>query len=156
LFLQATSKNGIPLEVIRSRLPDINKEISSVLQGVTGFTVELESDEGSNEMSIYINYGDSRRIIECCSGMEKMMSALAIRVALINVSSLPKSDILIIDEGFGTLDGVNVEACGRFLEALKKWFKTILIISHVDAIKDNVDNILEIERKGIDSHVVFS
>ena len=71
LFHQATSKNGIPLEVIRSRLPEINQEIASILQGVTGFTVELESDEGSNEMSVYINYGDSRRIIECCSGMEK-------------------------------------------------------------------------------------
>ena len=156
LFLQATSKNGIPLEVIRSRLPEINAEIASVLQGVTGFTVELESDEGSNEMAIYINYGDSRRIIECCSGMEKMMSALAIRVALINVSALPKSDILIIDEGFGSLDAMNVEACGRFLEALKKWFKTILVISHVDAVKDGVDNVLEIIRKGPDAKVQFT
>lgn len=155
LFLQATSKNGIPLEVIRSRLPAINEEIASVLQGITGFTVELESDEGSNEMSIYVNYGDSRRIVECCSGMEKMMSALAIRVALINFSVLSKSDVLIIDEGFGTLDSSNVEACGRFLEALKQWFKTILVISHVDAVKDIVDNVLEIERRGVDSHVIF-
>lgn len=155
LFLQATSKNGIPLEVIRSRLPEINAEIASILQGVTGFTVELESDEGSNEMSIYINYGDSRRIIECCSGMEKMMSALAIRVALINVSALPKSDMLIIDEGFGSLDSGNIEACSRFLESLKKWFKTILVISHVDAIKDSVDNILEITRKSQDAHVKY-
>ena len=67
-----------------------------------------------------------------------------------------RSDILIIDEGFGALDGGNIEACGRFLEALKKWFKTILIISHVDAVKDNVDNVLEIERRGVDSHVIFS
>ena len=156
LFHQATSKNGIPLEVIRSRLPEINNEIASILQGVTGFTVELESDEGSNEMSVYINYGDSRRIIECCSGMEKMMSALAIRVALINVSALPKSDILIIDEGFGALDSANIEACGRFLESLKKWFKTILVISHVDAVKDGVDNVLEIRRQGPDAKVQFS
>jgi exonuclease SbcC len=156
LFLQATSKNGIPLEVIRSRLPEINAEIASVLQGVTGFTVELESDEGSNEMSVYINYGDSQRIIECCSGMEKMMAALAIRVALINVSALPKSDILIIDEGFGTLDSANVEACGRFLEALKKWFKAVIVISHIDAVKDNVDNVLEIRRKGPDAEIKFA
>ena len=153
LFLQATSKNGVPLEVIRSRLPEINVEIASVLQGVTGFTVELESDEGSNEMAIYINYGDSRRIIECCSGMEKMMASLAIRVALINVSTLPKSDILIIDEGFGALDSANVEACGRFLEALKKWFKTILVISHVDGVKDGVDTVLEIGRSGLNAQI---
>jgi exonuclease SbcC len=87
--------------------------------------------------------------------MEKMMAALAIRVALINVSALPKSDILIIDEGFGSLDSANVEACGRFLESLKKWFKAIIVISHVDAIKDSVDNILEISRKGSDAQIKF-
>ena len=153
LFIDATSKNGIPLEVIRARLPEINSEIASILQGVTGFTVELESDEGSNEMNIYINYGDSRRIIECCSGMEKMMAAMAIRVALTNVSSLPKASILIIDEGFGALDSGNLEACSRFLESLKKWFRTIIVISHVDAIKDTADNVIEVSRKGPDAYV---
>ena len=58
-------------------------------------------------MDIYINYGDSRRIIELASGMEKMMAALAIRVALINISSLPKTSMLMIDEGFGSLDETN-------------------------------------------------
>ena len=154
LFMQATSKNGLPLEIIRSRLPEINAEISSILQGVTGFTVELESDEGSNDMNIYINYGDSKRIIECCSGMEKMMSAMAIRVALTNVSELSKSDILIIDEGFGSLDAANIEACSRFLESLKKWFRCIIVISHVDAIKDSVDNILEISKRGMDAQII--
>ena len=156
LFLQATSKNGVPLQIIRSRLPDINLEIASILQGVTGFTVELDSLEGSADMQVFINYGDSRRIIECCSGMEKMMSALAIRVALINVSSLPKPDMLIIDEGFGSLDSGNVEACNRFLESLKKWFRVVLVISHVDAVKDGVDNVLEISRQGADAKIIHT
>ena len=114
------------------------------MQGVVGFTVELETKPGSNDMQIYINYGDSRRIIECGSGMEKMMASLAIRVALINISSLPKTDLLVIDEGFGALDDTNIEACSRLLDSLKKWFKNIMIISHVDAVKDAVDNVLEI------------
>ena len=104
-------------------------------------------------MDIYINYGDSRRVIELASGMEKMISSLAIRVALINVSSLPKSDMLIIDEGFGTLDDMNVEACNRLLISLKRYFKHILIISHVDAVKDIVDNVIDITKKGKDSRV---
>ena len=104
-------------------------------------------------MNVYINYGDSRRIIECCSGMEKMMASIATRVALTNVSALPKANMLIIDEGFGALDSTNVEACSRFLESLKKWFHCVLIISHVDAIKDSVDNFVEISRKGLDSYV---
>ena len=106
-------------------------------------------------MDIYIDYGDSRRIIECASGMEKMVSSLAIRVALINISSLPKTDMLIIDEGFGALDEINIEACNRLLDSLKKWFKNILVISHVDAVKDAVDNVLDITKRGKDAMVRF-
>ncbi len=153
LFSQAVSKKGIPLQIINSYLPVINSEISKILQNNVGFTVELEADLNSNAMDIYINYGDSRRIIELASGMEKMISSLAIRVALINVSSLPKCDILIIDEGFGSLDDMNVEACNRLLVSLKKNFKNILIISHVDAVKDVVDNVIDITKKGKDSRV---
>ena len=144
MFLQAVSKKGIPRQIISSQLPLINIEITKILQGITGFTVELEADPDSNSMDIFINYGDSKRIIELASGMEKMMASLAIRVALINISSLPKTDMLIIDEGFGALDETNIEACNTLLDSLKKWFRNIIIISHIDAVKDSVDNVIDI------------
>ena len=155
LFMSAVSKNGIPRQIMMSQLPVINAEISKILQDAVGFTVELEADGSSNSMDIYINYGDSRRIIECGSGMEKMMASLAIRVALINISSLPKTDLLIIDEGFGALDEMNVAACNRLLKSLKRWFRNILVISHVDGVKDVVDNVIEITRNGKNAQVVF-
>jgi DNA repair exonuclease SbcCD ATPase subunit len=155
LIMNAVNKKGIPLQILNSELPKINVEISKILQGVVGFTVALEADTNSNAMDIYIDYGDSKRIIECSSGMEKMLSSLAIRVALINISSLPKCDTLIIDEGFGALDEMNVEACNRMLQSLTKWFKNIIVISHVDAVKDAVDNVLEITHKGKDSRVRY-
>jgi len=155
LIMNAVSKKGIPTQILSTQLPGINEEISKILQGVAGFTVELEADKNSNAMDIYINYGDSRRIIECASGMEKMVSSLAIRVALINVSSLPKCDTLVIDEGFGTLDEINVEACNRLLSSLKRWFRNILVISHVDAVKDSVDMVLDITNEGKNSKVVY-
>ena len=153
LFIQATSKRGIPVQVISGLLPQINSEISKILKGVVGFTVVLEADVDSNAMDIYIDYGDSRRIVELGSGMEKMIASLAIRVALINVSSLPKTSMLMIDEGFGSLDENNLESCGKLLHSLKKWFKNIVVISHIDAIKDIVDNTIDITKKGADSHV---
>jgi len=155
LFINAVSKNGIPLKIMSVQLPAINTEISKILQGVVGFTVELEADPDTNEMEVYLNYGDSKRIIECGSGMEKMMASLAIRVALINMTSLPKSDLLIIDEGFGALDDMNVESCTRLLNSLKKWFKSILVISHVDAVKDAVENVLDITQKDMNARVVY-
>ena len=153
-FLQAVDKKGIPLKIMSVQLPVINAEIEKILHGVVEFTVEIEAEENTNALEVFINYGDSKRVIECASGMEKMLSSLAIRVALINVSNLPKSDLLIIDEGFGALDEGNIEACSRLLVSLKKWFKCILVISHIDAIKDVVDNVLDIRNKGKNSLVV--
>ena len=150
-LIQAYGKNGLPQVVLTQQLPRINQEIASILQGICGFTVVLTSD-GSN-LDVNLDYGDSQRPVELGSGMEKMMASLALRVALINVSSLPKSDMFIIDEGFGALDDVNVEACNRLLVSLKRFFKTIIVISHVDAIKDAVDNIIEISKQGADAYV---
>ena len=153
MFIQATSKRGIPVQLLYSLLPKINSEILKILQGVVDFTIELEADLKSNAMDIYINYGDSRRIVELASGMEKMMASLAIRVALINISTLPKTNMLIIDEGFGALDETNLESCGKLLASFKKLFKNIIIVSHIDAIKDIVDNSIEIIKEGVDSYV---
>ena len=156
LIMQGVSKKGIPRLIMKSQLPHINNEISKILQGVMGFTVELEADSDTNSMDVFINYGDSRRVIELGSGMEKMISSLAIRVALINVSSLPKPDVFIIDEGFGTLDENNVAACNRLLDSMRKWFKNIMIISHVDGVKDAVDNTLDISSRGKDAHITYN
>lgn len=143
LLESAFSKKGVPQEIISNALPKINTEISEILDGIAGFTVEIECDD-SNSVEIYLNYGDNRRLIELGSGMEKMISSIAIRVALTNISSLPKSSMFIIDEGFGALDDSNLEACARLLTNLKSYFRNILIISHVDAIKDVVDNVIDI------------
>ena len=74
-----------------------------------------------------------------------MVSSLAIRVALISLSSLPKLTTLIIDEGFGTLDENRIQALGRLFDSLKDKFKNILIISHIDSVKDMADHIIDID-----------
>lgn len=153
LLSSAFGKNGIPLEIVKNKLPQINAELSNILNGAVEFTVELESEPSSNSMEIYLNYGDSRRIIECGSGMEKMMSSIAIRAALTNISNLPKPDFFIIDEGFGALDANNLESCSLLLKSLTRFFRTILVISHVDTVKDIVDNVIEISKRGLNACV---
>ncbi len=152
-LLAATSWRGIPAAILQSMVPAINEELGSILQESVGFTIELEIDDSKTEM--YINYGDSRRPIECGSGMEKMVSSLALRVALTNISSLSKSDMLIIDEGFGSLDAGNIEAVTGLLQKLRNWYRLILLISHVDLVKDCVDDIIEINSFDKNAKVVY-
>ncbi len=153
-FLQrATSWRGIPTQVMAKQLPAINAELAKILSDVTGFTIELEVDERNTD--IYINYGDTRRPVECASGMEKMVSSMALRVAMSNVSSLSKSDMFVVDEGFGALDPQNIEAVVGLLHRLKRYYRLILVISHVEVIKDSVDDVIEITREGVDSKVKY-
>jgi len=154
LITSAFSKRGIPSTVVNAELPVINTVIAQILHGIVDFTVELASQDEGNALDVYINYGDSRRLLELGSGMEKFVSSLAIRVALTTVSSLPKTDIFIIDEGFGSLDDAGIEACGRLLQSLKRYFRDVLVITHVDGIKDVADNVIEITKIEKDSMVL--
>ncbi|NBW06515.1 MAG: hypothetical protein EBR82_00640 [Caulobacteraceae bacterium] len=153
LVSTAFSKKGIPMLITKTQLPRINAEVSKVLQGIVDFTIELENDEESDALEIYINYGDSKRVVELCSGMEKTIASIALRAAMTNITTLPKPDIFIIDEGFGTLDNAGVESCNRLLASLKNQFKTVVVITHVDGIKDAADHIIEITRNEKDSRV---
>lgn len=155
LIASAFSKKGIPSIIVSSQLPLINAEIANILHGIVDFTVEFEADDNTDALELYINYGDSKRIIELASGMEKVVSSLAIRVALINVSSLPKTNMFIIDEGFSALDDAQVEACNRLIQSLKRYFKTVIVITHIDGIKDSVDSVIEIEKNEKDSRVMY-
>jgi DNA repair exonuclease SbcCD ATPase subunit len=85
--------------------------------------------------------------------MEKMMAGIAIRVAMINLSSLPKSDIFVIDEGFNALDEEHVGKCLELLQTLKGYFKSVLVISHMQRVKEAADTIIEVVSAGSDSKI---
>ena len=85
----------------------------------------------------------------------KVYFFLAIRVALINVSNLPRPNFLAIDEGFGTLDSENLNSMESMFEYLKTEFDYIIIISHIESLKDITDNLIEINRKGDFSNVIY-
>lgn len=153
LLALAFSKKGIPNQVVATQLPVLNAEIAKILSRIVNFTVEFEVSDGTEDLDLYINYGDSRRVIELSSGMEKMISSIAIRVALTNISSLPRPDLFVIDEGFGALDDGNLEACGRLITSLTRYYKKILVISHIDQIKEIVDNIIEVSKIEKDARV---
>lgn len=154
LVVSAFSRKGIPHVIVASQLPLINAEIAKIMHGIFDFTIELVSDD-DDSLEVYINYGDSARIIELASGMEKVIASMAIRVALINVSTLPKTDMFIIDEGFGALDEMSVETCNRLLMLLKRYFKTVIIITHVEGIKDAADQFIEVTKVEKDARVVW-
>ena len=152
-ILSAFSKTGIPSIVLKTQLPTLNAEITKILSNIVDFKIILETDINSNAMDVYIQDAHSKRVIELASGMEKMICSIALRVALLNISSLPRPDMFIVDEGWGTLDEHNINKCMELFVLLKNHFKTVLVISHINQIKEIVDQIIEIKHDDLESYV---
>ncbi len=77
------------------------------------------------------------------------------RVGLINVSNLPRSNFLAIDEGWGTMDSDNINSVYNLFQYLKTQFQFALIVSHVDSMRDAVDTLLEISKDSDFSSIKF-
>ena len=80
------------------------------------------------------------------SGAEKTIASMAIRLAMIAITNLPKSQIFILDEPATALDQEHMEGFTRLLQMIKSQFKTVLIISHLDHLKDVVDMTIDIDK----------
>ena len=109
------------------------------------FTILLQTD-GKNINAFIVYDEDNYWPLELTSGMEKFVSSLAIRTSLINVSNLPRPNFLAIDEGFGVLDSDNLNSMYMLFDYLKTQFGFIMCISHIDAMRDIVDKLIEIKK----------
>jgi len=147
LFMRCMHSNGIPYDIVKRSLPVLNEEIAKILTNIVNFEVFFDTD--GNKLEIFIKHPRFEpRPIELGSGAEKTISAMAIRLALLGVSNLPKPDLFILDEPGTALDEENMEGFVRILtDMIKNSFKTVLLISHLDSLKDCVDTTIDIERE---------
>ena len=152
-YLNALGKDGVSYELISKALPMIEGEVNNILGQIVEFGLQLEMD-GKN-VNANIVYDDQKWSLEMCSGMEKFISGLAIRIALINVCNLPRPNFLVIDEGFGTLDNENLTSLYMLFAYLKTQFDFVMIISHIDSMRDVVDSLMEIKKVNGFSNIKF-
>lgn len=150
-YLKAVNRNGVPYELIAQALPKVQAETNNILSNIVDFQVLFDTDGKS--INTYIVYDDENYwALELSSGMEKFISSLAIRTALINISSLPRPNFMVIDEGLGSLDATVLNNFSLFLDYLKTHMEFIILISHIDVVRDIVDSQIDIKKeKGFSS-----
>ena len=153
-YCQAVSRDGIPFEVITATVPEIQTEVNNILGQIADFTALFETD-GKNIIPYIVYDNDKKWIMSLTSGFEKFALSLAIRVALINISNLPRPNFLIIDEGFGVLDAENLSQMNTLFTYLKTSFDFVLVVSHLDTLRDMVDKHIEITKDNGFSKVEF-
>ena len=144
-YLDSVKRDGIAMELVVKALPKIEAEINNVLNQIVEFNMVLNTD-GKNINGYIIYDEDNYWPLELTSGMEKFIASLAIRIALINVSALPRPNFIAIDEGWGSLDAEHISAVVNLFEYFKTKFDFSIIISHVDSMRDMVDNLIEVNK----------
>ena len=153
-YLDAVKRDGVPYELITKALPTIEGEVNNILSQLVDFQMVFEMD-GKNINNYIVYDNDNVWPLELSSGMERFISSLAIRVGLINVSNLPRSNFLAIDEGWGTMDSDNLNSVYNLFQYLKSQFQFTLIVSHIDSMRDAVDTLLEVKKENGFSNINF-
>jgi DNA repair exonuclease SbcCD ATPase subunit len=145
-YLSVIGRDGLPYHLMSTVIPELQTQVNNILSQMVDFTVALEVD-GKNINGKIIYDDDRTWPLELASGMEKFISGLAIRVALMSVSNLPKANFLVIDEGLGVLDSENLSSMFMMFNVLKTQFDFIILISHLDVVRDIADSLIEIKRE---------
>ena len=144
-YLKSVNRDGIPYDLISKAIPKIETEINNVLNQVVDFNMVMNTD-GKNINGYIIYDEDNYWPLELTSGMERFISSLAIRIALINVSALPRPNFIAIDEGWGSLDADHIASVANLFDYFRTKFDFSIIISHVDTMRDMVDNLIEVNK----------
>jgi DNA repair exonuclease SbcCD ATPase subunit/predicted phosphohydrolase len=144
-YLEAVHRDGVPHDLIAMTIPQVEEEVNNILSQLVDFRIILQTDD--KNVNAYIAYSEEEYWpIELTSGMEKFVSSLAIRTSLIGISTLPRPNFMAIDEGFGALDKSNLSSMAMLFDYLKTQFKFVMVISHIDSMRDIVDSHIEINK----------
>jgi len=156
VYLTIFGKNGISKVILKNMVPLINQELYRLLVDSCHFILELNINE-KNEVE-FIMIDTETRVVKPLvsgSGYEKTISSLALRSVLTKISSLPKPNIVVMDEVFGKIADENLEMVGEFFKKIKDYFEHIIVISHNPLIRNWSDNLIMVKKDNNISSIDF-
>lgn len=155
-YLTIYGKNGITKVIMKNMIPLLNQELYRLLVDSCHFILELNVND-KNEVEFIMIDTETRVVkpLNAGSGYERTISSLALRSVLTKISSLPKPNIVVMDEVFGKIADENLEMVGEFFKKIKDYFEHILVISHNPLIRNWSDNIIMIKKEENVSSIEF-
>ncbi|GAB5372400.1 hypothetical protein AAMO2058_001662100 [Amorphochlora amoebiformis] len=166
LLTEATSKTGVPSRLLERSIMALQEMANGILLSVADFQIAIENKKDGLEIFIrhdgrsgYVMPGEDMETegegtfcsVGNGSGYERFIVGLAIQIALSWHSQKSRPDFIAIDEGFGCLDSDNLARVGTIFDFLRQQYRLVLIITHIDKIKDDVDMTIEIAKESPNS-----
>ena len=142
--------------VLAAQLEEIVAAANLRLHTMTGGRFALEHDDqlqfrgarSGLSLAIRDEHTGRSRATHSLSGGETFLASLALALGLAEVVSNQaggiRLDTLFVDEGFGSLDSDTLEVAMTTLDSLRAGGRTIGLISHVEAMKEQIPAKLQI------------
>lgn len=157
---RAFGKDGVPALLIEQSLPEIEEKANELLDRLSNgamsvrFVTQAEykdkkRDDLKETLDIVISDPAGTRDYEMFSGGEAFRVNFAIRLALSEILAQrtgARLQTLVIDEGFGSQDTQGIQRLIEAINTVKGDFAKILIITHLDELKDAFPNRIEVEK----------
>ena len=154
---EAFGKRGVPAMMIEAAVPEIEAAANALLTRMTGgrmhvrFMTQRETQAGETRETLDIQISDElgTRAYEMYSGGEAFRVNFAIRIALSQLLARragTQVQTLIVDEGFGVLDAAGRERLVEAINAAQSDFQRILVVTHLDELKDAFPARIEITK----------
>ena len=167
----AFSKQGIQAIIIESALPELEEDANDILARISDGALSIKivttrkakarpTDTAIIE-TLDINIGDhlGTRPLELYSGGESFRVSFALRIALSKLLARRAGanlQTLIIDEGFGTQDGKGREKLIEAIMAINDDFEKIIVITHVEELKDAFPARIEVVKTPMGSQLTVT
>ena len=149
---QLFKDQGTISSIIESLLLELENEINSILYELAEFNIKIHYDI-KNGIDIYKIINNNIEIsANQLSGFEKEVVNILFKIVLNKFNTKFTSNFLIIDEGFTSYDSKHLSHIDKLMSLLKSNYKFVLIISHIDTLKDYFDQIITIDINN-DSHI---
>jgi exonuclease SbcC len=157
---RAFGKDGVPALLIEQALPEIEMKANEILGRLSDDSMHMHfktqeqyKDEKRKDLretlDIQVSDEAGEREYEMFSGGEAFRVNFAIRLALSEVLAQRKGarlQMLVIDEGFGSQDAMGRQRLIQSINAVRSDFAKILVITHLDELKDAFPTRIEVEK----------
>jgi len=148
IYLEAYGKNGVSKMIMKTMMPIINSELQRLMEDSSYFKLEIRINDKNEVEFIMIDNGTGiEKLMTSGSGYEKTIASLALRSVMTKICTLPKPNLVVMDEVFGKISNENLEMVSEFFIKLKDYFEKIFVISHNPLINNWADNIVKIRKE---------
>jgi DNA repair exonuclease SbcCD ATPase subunit len=155
IYLEIYGKNGISKMIMKTMMPLINSELQRLMEDSCYFKLEVRiNDKNEVEFIMTDNETGIEKLMTSGSGFEKTISSLALRSVLTKISSLPKPNLVVLDEVFGKIANDNLEMVYEFFTKIKDYFEKIFVISHNSIVGTWGDHVVKIKKENNFSKVL--